>query len=508
MIKTNTQLKFGIILQYLQMALNIAINLIYTPFLIRILGNSEYGIYSLVSSIIAYLNLLSLGFGAAYIRFYARYKRDDDEEGIAKLNGLYLIVFFIMGLLALFIGLLFAFNVGIFFNSSYTSKDLYIAKILMIFLAINMFISFPASVFVSYITSQERFIFQKLVNIGKTVISPLFCIVLLINGYGSIGMVMATTIISFVIDIFNILYCIFKLDMKIKFNGFRLSLLKEIAIFSSFIAINQIIDQINWQTDKIILGKMINATAVAIYTVAATINSLYINFSTAISGVFAPRIHKIVNLKIGEEEKNNQLTEIFINVGRMQFFIIVLILTGFVFFGQYFIYRWAGEDYKLSYYISLLLILPVSIPLCQNIGLEIQRAKNKHQFRSIVCLIMAGLNIIVSIILCYYLGIIGTAIGTTISLLVANGLIMNVYYHKKLGINIIKFWKSILSILPALIIPCLFGIFILLYIKYDNLFEFILWIILYALVYFVSVVLLGTNKKEKTYIKSFFRKNK
>ena len=143
------------------MAMSIIINLIYTPFMLKILGESEYGIYSLVSSIIAYLNLLSLGFGASYIRFYSKYKQCEDEEGIAKLNGLYLIVFLTMGIVALITGLTLAFNVDVFFNNTYTANDLYIAKILMIFLAINMCISFPASVFVSYITSQEKFIFQK-----------------------------------------------------------------------------------------------------------------------------------------------------------------------------------------------------------------------------------------------------------------------------------------------------------------------------------------------------------
>ena len=78
----NKQIKWGILLQYAQMALNILIHIIYTPIMIRILGNNEYGIYNLVSSIISYLNLLSLGFSAGYIRFYSRYKKENDENSI------------------------------------------------------------------------------------------------------------------------------------------------------------------------------------------------------------------------------------------------------------------------------------------------------------------------------------------------------------------------------------------------------------------------------------------
>ena len=496
------QIKFGIVLQYLQMGLNIIINLVYTPIMIRILGNSEYGIYQLVSSIISYLNLLSLGFGASYIRFYSRYKAVNDEEGVKKLNGLFLIVFTIMGIVAVIAGLFISFNVEMFFNDTYTSSDLDIARVLMIFLTINLSISFPASVFISYITSQEKFIFQKLVNIGKTVLSPILSIALLYLGYGSIGMVIVTTAISIIIDTINVLYCILKLKMKFSFKNPNLKLLKEIAIFSLFIAINQIIDQINWQTDKIILGKMTTSTVVAIYAVASTINSMYLNFSTAISNVYVPRVNRIVASSTNEEETNDKLTDLMIKVGRLQFFVIMLILTGFIFFGKYFIYRWAGENYEDAYYITLLLICPVTIPLIQNLGIEIQRAKNKHQFRSIICLIVAILNVGISIWFCTLWGAIGTALGTTLSLIIGNIIIMNIYYQKALGINIIKFWKKILKSIPAFIIPVICGICLMIFYSFNSLIDFGLIMIAYTIIYFINVLLFGLNKEEKTGLKN------
>ena len=498
----------GIVLQYGQMGLSILVSLIYTPAMLSILGQTEYGIYSLASSIISYLNLLSLGFGASYIRFYSRYKQENDTEGIKRLNGLFMIVFVIMGVVALIAGLFIAFHVSWFFNDTYTENDLYIAKILMLFLSVNMAISFPASVFTSYVTSQERFIFQKVLNIGKTVLSPCLCIVFLFMGYGSIGMVAITTFLSITIDIINIVYCLKCLGMRFSFRHPNFALLKEIAIFSVFIAINQIIDQINWQTDKIILGKMMNATAVAIYAVAANINTMYINFSTAISGVFAPKIHRIVNAEKPEQEKNQELTDLFIKVGRVQFFVMMLILTGFIFFGQYFISRWAGEGYEESYYVVLLLICPGTISLIQNTGIEIQRAKNKHQFRSIVYLIMAILNVGMSIVFCYFWGVIGVTLGTTISFVVANGIIMNIYYHKKIGINIIQFWKEIAKALPSLILPVACGIAIMCLVSYSNIAYFILWILVYSAVYALSVYFLGLNQYEKGLIHRFLSKLK
>lgn len=502
-VSKTKQRKAGVILQYLQMALNIVISLIYTPVMLRILGKTEYGIYNLSSSIIAYLSLISLGFGASYIRFYSIYSKDDDKESIKRMNGLYLIVFISMGVVSLILGTILTNNVNIFYNDTYSSHDIEIARILMLFLTVNMAISFPASVFTSYISAQEQFIFQKIINMGKTIISPVACIVLLYLGYGSVGMVICTTTVSIVIDVINITYCMKYLGMQISFRNPNLYLLKDIFIFSVFIALNQVIDQINWQTDKVILGKLINGSSVAVYSVGAQINTMFTMFSTAISHVFSPKVNRIVSK--GESDMDDQLTSLFIRVGRIQWFVLALILSGFVFFGRFFVYKWAGEGYDTAYWVAILLMAPAIIPLIQNIGLEIQRAKNKHQFRAIIYSFMAILNIFISIAFAKLWGEIGTALGTTISLLVANGLIMNIFYQKKLGINVVLFWKSILKTVKGLVIPILFGVMIMLFYRIDNMLEFLVLACIYALIYVVSSYYFGFVKEERELIQSMFK---
>lgn len=204
MVKNNEK-KPGIILEYSQMALSILISLIYTPIMLRILGQAQYGIYNLANSIISYLSLLSLGFGASYIKFYSNFKKDDDIQGIKRLNGLFLSVFLFIGVIALVCGLALSRNVSFFFNDNYSSEDLRVAKVLMILMSVNLSLSFPTSLFMSYITSQEKFIIQKLLNMVKTVASPFLTLPVLLLGYGSIGMVVVTTVITVCVDIINIL---------------------------------------------------------------------------------------------------------------------------------------------------------------------------------------------------------------------------------------------------------------------------------------------------------------
>lgn len=505
-MNSSTQKKLGVILQYLQMALNILISFIYTPVMLRILGQSEYGIYNLSNSIISYLSLLSLGFGASYIRFYSRYKKNDDNAGIKKLNGLFLGVFLVMGTVALICGLALSVNVSLFFNNTYSENDMRIARILMMFMSFNLALSFPTSVFTSYVTSQEKFVFQKLLNMVKTVVSPLLTLPILLLGYGSIGMVVITTIITVLVDITNIVFCIFKLGMRFDFHKLNVSLLKEIAIFSFFIAINQIVDQINWATDKLVLGKICTSTAVAVYAIGSQINGYYLQFSMAISGVFVPQVNRIVMSSDDDVKRDHDLTELFTKVGRVQFIILMLILSGFIFFGKYFILKWAGDGYENSYYVALFLIVPVTIPLIQNLGIEIQRAQNMHQFRSYVYLGMAILNVGISIVLSKKWGELGAAFGTTISLIAANGIIMNWFYHKKLGINIIYFWKNIAKFIPALVVPVITGV-ILNMKECSSLVGFVVRVAIYTVVYGISMYCLGMNDFEKQQVGKILKKS-
>lgn len=504
LLSNGVQRKVGIILQYAQMIISISIQLIYTPIMLRILGQTEYGIYNVASSVISYLSLFSLGFGSSYLRFYTMYKNKNDSERLGSLNGLYLSVFFVIGGIAFVAGLFLVFNVEWFYNETYSTKDIEIARTLMVFLTVNLSVSFPSSVFVSYITSQEKFIFQKIVNIGKTIIGPVVNLILLYSGYGSIGMVVTTTCISLLIDVINIWFCFSKIGMKISFKNMDFHLLKKIFVFSIFIGINGIIDQINWQTDKILLGKIVNGTAVAVYAVGSQINMLFTQFSTSISSVYAPKVNRIV--QGNTETMDNELTSLFIKIGRIQWFVLSLILSGFIFFGRFFVLKWAGDGYERSYYVALLLMSPALIPLIQNIGIEIQRAKNKHQFRSIVYLVMAILNVVISIFLILCFGEIGAALGTTISLVVANGIIMNIYYHKKLGINILEFWKSIISTIPGLVIPVAGGVCLMLFYTFNSVLDFCLLILVYVVVYAVSIFFLGFNKEEKRSVCSLVKK--
>jgi len=490
------QLKAGAALSYITMVLGYVISIIYTPIMLRLLGQSEYGLYNLVVSVVSYLGLLSFGFGSAYIRYYSRYEVNDDQENIAKLNGMFLVVFSVIGVIAVLAGTILVFNIDLILGEKVTIDELSTAKVLMAIMVVNIALSFPASVFNSYVTANEEYIFQKISQMVKLVVNPFVMLPVLLMGYKSVGMVVVTTCLTIAIELVNIIYCFKKLKMRFDFSHFDLPLMREMTIFSSYIFMNMIIDQINWNVDKFIIGRFRGTVAVAVYGLAAQLNTYYLSLSTAISGVFIPRVNRLVATNDGNEE----LTHLFTRVGRVQFIILFLICSGLIFFGQPFIYMWAGPEYRETYPIALLLIIPVTIPLIQNLGIEIQRAKNMHQFRSWVYLFIAIGNIIISIPLTKAYGGVGAACGTAIALLIGNGILMNWYYHRRVGLNMIFFWGQIMRFVPALFPPIIVGIVIVRFVDLYNIVAFLVCGLSYTIVYCISMWFLGMNQYEKNLI--------
>ncbi|MDD6232927.1 MAG: oligosaccharide flippase family protein, partial [Frisingicoccus sp.] len=337
------QLKVGVVLSYISTAITIIIQLVYMPVMIRLLGKSEYGLYSLVSSVVSNLSLFSLGFTGAYLRFFAKFYLK--KEKLASLNGMFLTLFSILAAVATICGVGLSFFPEEIFGSKLLDSELSKARILMLILVFNIAITLISSIFDSIIGAYEQFIFQRIIGIIASILSPFICLPLLLMGYGSIMIVVVTTAITLARFFINVWFCFCKIKIPISFRGFQWNLLKEIAVFSSFLLINMIIDQINWNVDKLILGHVRGTGEIAVYGVASQFNSLFITFSTTISSVFAPRVNHIAVQK--GKNYQTEFTKLMAKIGRIQWLILGLVTGAFIVFGKYFIVHiFAGDGYE------------------------------------------------------------------------------------------------------------------------------------------------------------------
>lgn len=493
------QRKGGVILGYANFLVKMATQLVYVPIMLSILGQNEYGVYQLVASVISYLSLLNFGFGGAYLRFYAQCNGDSDKE--KNLNGTFLTVFTIFAVFVLFIGIFISVNAQVILGSKLTVAELELSKVLLIILTINMALTFPISVFSSIISSQEAFIFQKLIELLKNAANPFLTIIILLLGKGAVGLVCVTTCLTIVAGVVNIWYAIVKVGAKFSFGKLDFNLIRNISAFSFFIFLNSIIDQINWNVDKFLLGRIIGSAAIAVYSVGAQINSIYTQASDMTASIMATRVNLIV---ANNHDPLGKLNVLFIKVGRIQAYIVLAIVSGFIVLGKDFISLWAGKDYQEAYYITLFLIVSAAIPLIQSLGVDIQRALNKHQVRAIIYTVLSIGNVVISVPLIYKFGATGAAFGTAISLLIGNGLVMNIVYKKYIGLNIIYFWREIFPIVMALLIPIVGGFVINCILIEVSWYKLMLKGIIFIIMYFMSQYLFAMNNEERTVLTNIF----
>ena len=254
-------------------------------------------------------------------------------------------------------------------------------------------------------------------------------------------------------------------------------------------------DRIYWSTGQFVLGIYKGSTAIAVYAVAVQLLNMYMLFSTAITGVLLPKITAMV-VK-GNNEK--EISDLFIKVGRIQYIIVVFILSSFIVFGKPFIKLWAGSNYVDSYYVCLFFFIPFTIDLIQNLGISILQARNRLKFRSLLLVFVASSSLLLSVVLAKKYGYYGCAFSTGLGLLIGQGLILNIYYCCKEHIDIPSFWKEILkmSVVPFFVI--IIGLLVTNSSLFNNisLFAFVVSCVFFLIVYGVAFWFLSMNKSER-----------
>lgn len=488
-----SQLKAGAALNYVVIVLNMLVGLLYTPYMLRMMGQSEYGLYSLVASVISYLTVLDLGLGNAIVRYTAKFRAEGKTTEQYEMFGMFLVLYIVIGLVAFVAGLGLYFNVDTLFGATMTLEELDKARVMMIFLIFNLAVTFPMSIFGSITTAYEHFVFPKVVNIIRIFLNTAIMICLLEMGYKAVAMVVLQTIFNLLTLVINYVYCKSKLHIKIYFRNFKWGFLKEVAIYSFWIFLNVIMDRIYWSTGQFVLGAFVGTVAVAVFAVAIQIESIFVSFSTAISSVFLPKVTAMV----AQKDNSMELSNLFIRTGRIQYIVISLILTGFIVFGRDFIRLWAGTDYESAYPITILFFVSLAIPMIQNLGITILQARNQMKFRSLLYIVIASVSLVFQIVLAKPLGGIGCAIAIAGALFLGQGLIMNIYYHKKQSLDIKSFWMEILKMSVIPMVMCLCSIFILRNHMLDGWLSLGSAILLFMLVYIPLFYFFSMNQSER-----------
>ena len=496
-----SQLKKGALLSYVSIFLTNIVGLFLTPFIVRNLGDSEYGLYTLIGSVIAYLALMDFGLNNTIVRFVAKYRAEKDIDGEEKFLGSIFIIYFIISILIVSLGILLYFNIELIFHKSLTSEEIRKAKIMFKFLIFDLAIALPGGAFTAICSAYEYFVLPKLISIIKYVFRTITIFTVLTLGGKAISLVIIDTILN-VLTIIAIAYFVLKkLKIKIDFKGINKKLTKHIFGYSFWIFMYAIIQAFQWNFGQMVLGINTNTITVAVFGIGILLGSYYGAFPSAISGVLLPRATQM----IVSNNSAKALTEVMVKVARINIMIQYLVLSGFVIFGQVFIKMWVGDIYNDSWRIALLVMIALTIPLTQSFGNSILEAKNKVMYKALFNLITMLFGISSGYYFSIDYGIFGIIYSIVIAMFI-NTIITNVYFKSIFNFKIIFFFKE------AFLKPTLF-IFVFTIISYFLITQFVIesWLALigfgtlYVIFYVLFYYLIILNNFEKNIISDFLK---
>lgn len=493
--------KIGAILGYLYTALQSIISIVYIPILLNGIGKSEYGLYQIVGSVIAYFSAMEGPLCASILKFYVEYKVKKDEKNMENVLAIGQRIFFMLSLAMLLITVPAIFLLNGLYSSTLTDSELREAVLMLCIMVINIIIYLNNYVYLAVINGNEKFVFLKLTSIATLIVQPILVILVIQHFQYAFVIVAVQCLMNIIMAYVRQYYAKRILKCSIKYHGFDKVLFKSMMTltFANFGV--ALADQIFWKTDQLILGSIYGPEVVSEYSIGSQLNAMYISVACVLGGVILPTITKIL-----VHGSSDDLSYYFSKVGRYQSFLVVLVLFGVVSFGKEFIFLLAGDGFEISFVVALLLMVPYSIDLIQICGATIMQAKNQYSYRANFMIIAAFFNVGLTLLWIKIVGPIGAALSTGLVIFLGNGVYLNYIYYKKFGLNIMFFFRSIYKIwiVGLFMIPVSFFIN---KIDVSNIYmNFILHILIFTFVYLFFIYRFTLYDTEKKQIHLFLTK--
>ena len=230
-----SQLKKGAILSYITIFLTNIIGLVLTPFIIKSLGDAEYGLYTLIGAFVGYISVLDFGLNNTIVRSVAKYRAEKDKRGEENFLAVTMSIYGLISLIIVIAGVILYFNLDTIFSNSLTIEELGKAKKMFVILIFNLALTLPGGAFTAICTGYEHFVFPRIINIVRYVVRSLMVVGLLFLGGDAIGLVLLDTAMNMLVIVANCVYVFKKLKVTFKVHEFQLPLVKVIFSYSVWI---------------------------------------------------------------------------------------------------------------------------------------------------------------------------------------------------------------------------------------------------------------------------------
>lgn len=475
-----------------------------SPFLVHTLGDTKYGIWTIMAALSGYMCLLDLGIVSALTKFTSQYYQTDDKRELNRVVSTCLFIFLVVSTLVLIASPMIASGVINFLDFDPEIVDTVYLLIIIISLDITLFVT--SGVFRGAFAGFLRHDILSITGVLSGIYKALMFWLFLSQGFELLAM----GIIAVSANFLAIVIYYITLKKTFSFVRFDMQLVNRASIskvfaFSKFTFLSMLANQIIFYSDSFVIGFFMSAAAVTYYTIPWSLMEYVKSFCLAFSNTYITIFSE--HEAMGDKEK---LYSAYVTGTKVMLIFSNLLCIGMMVFGGAFISVWIGPKYgEIGQPIIILFALVQLVMSPQLISLALLQGLSRHKMYSYLNMAVSVVNLILSIILVQQYGLVGVAIGAALP-----QILFYVLYVPRFTTRVIQrpLWLYVKDTYLKLLVPSsvLFAsLFAFLELSYpDGYLILISQAIVCAALYLGAVYLFSLDSSEKARANAVFSKVK
>lgn len=489
----NRQIKSGAVISYFAIAISIISALLYTPWMKNQIGDANYGLYTLITSLIS-IFLMDFGLGTSVTRFVAKYRAENKEKLIADVLGYVLKLYLAIDII-IFIAL-----TVVYFNlekvyTGLSMEEIQVLKSVFLIFGTYSILAFPFTPLSGILNAYELFIEMKLCDLFQKLLAIGLIIIVLLSGHGLTYLVAMNALAGVISIIIKIWFVKTKVKIKPNFKVRDFILLKAILNFSIWVTVMAISQRMIFNIAPSILGMVSNSLEIARFAPASQMEGYFFTFAYAINGLFLPLLSRY-----DSKSNDTAILNLAEKVGRYQMGILGLLYTGIVVLGTQFMGLWMGSDYKICGLCTVMMITPSLFQYPQQIFNTMLSVRNLIKYQALAAVVMGLTNIILSFVFIPQMGALGSSLSIMISYTI-NFILLNIIYHKKLRLSLKTFYIQVFArYIPIILFSIFISREVLVNITLSGWSNFFVGAIITGTIYLCILLVFGFSKVERQMI--------
>lgn len=492
----------GLALSYANTILGMISGLFLSSFMLRQLGDTNYGVYQTMTSFANYLVLLEFGTGTVMSRNLSaiRAKGSDKLEIEKNISTIWTITAF-LSLTILLVSGIFYMSIDKIYADSLTLQQIADGKQMFLLITVFLVASFVTHTLNGIVLAYEHYTYSSIMAITKLFFRTVLLVFLIAKYQKAVVICIVDAAMNTLIACYTLGYCRKKFGVKINFRYFDKVILRSSLPLCLALFLQTIVNQSNNIVGKFVLGVMTGPEDVALYSVGLYVFSIFSSLSVIPVSIYVPQVTRDVVSGL----EGLALTKTLVQPCRMNVLVSGTVLFGFFACGRQFISIVYGEEYLLAWLLAIILTAPAFLNMSNSTVLNVLDAKNKRHIRSFMLLFTTALNILMTIFGIKRFGIIAAAAATGIATLL-QVLMINIYYAKAIKLKISYLFRNIFTgIVPFQLLGAAAGFFVGSCLT-NVYISFLCAGCSYVLVAFGGFWLFGKNKTERQLIDKVCRK--